>query len=208
MEIDLRWIPAHKGVPGNEAADRAAKEVAGGALDPGRIAPGENRNQDRERVATESTTLLTTAKRTISEALQDDWESIWARGKHGRYLHSLDVKPDKKTLKAHQNLPRALSSIITQMRTGKIGLRAYLYSINKAETNQCTCNQGEQTVEHILLRCRKWTAGGQELWAGGRPILNLRGLLNDPKMSVRAAKMMLKTGLLEQFREVPIPSTT
>ena len=38
--------------------------------------------------------------------------------------------------------------------------------------------------------------------AGSRPILNLRGLLNNRRMAVRAAKMMLKTGLLEQFKQV------
>jgi hypothetical protein len=153
-------------------------------------------------------TLLTTAKRTVSEALLDDWETIWVHGKHGRYLHSLDVRPDKKALKIHQNLPRAISSIIIQMRTGKIGRRAYLNSINCAETSQFTCGHGEQTVEHILLKCREWIAERQELWAGGRPILNLRGLLCDSKTVVRAARMMLKTGLLEQFREVHIPPAT
>jgi hypothetical protein len=40
------------------------------------------------------------------------------------------------------------------------------------------------------------------MWADSRPILNLRGLLNDSKMVVRAAQMMLKTGLLEQFKQV------
>ena len=176
-----------------------------GATDSRRTALGGS----QEHGATEGTkTLLTVVKRTINEALQDDREAIWAHRKHGRYLHSLNARPDKKALNVHQNLPRAVSSIITQMRTDKIGLGAYLHSINKADTNQCTCNQGEQTVEHILLKCRKWTAERQELWAGGRPILNLRGLLSDPKMSIRAAKMMLKTGLLEQFREVPTPPTT
>ena len=65
--------------------------------------------------------------------------------------------------------------------------------------------QGEQIVEHILLNCREWKAERQELWAGGRPILNLRRLLNDPTKSIRAARMMLKTGLLEQFKEMPMP---
>jgi hypothetical protein len=122
--------------------------------------------------------------------------------KHGRHLQALCVNLDRRALKMYQNLARALSSLITQMRTAKIGLNAYLHRINKADSDQCTCNQGQQTVEHILLRCRKWTVERQDMWVGRRLTLNLRGLLNDPKMVARAAQMVLKTGLLEQFRQV------
>lgn len=164
-EVDFRWIPAHRGIPGNKAADEAAKEVAGWTPDSIWTTRGNrNQNQDQEQEATEGVyTLITTAKRTINEALLDDWETIWVHGKHGRYLHSPDARPDKKVLRVHKGLPRAISSIMTQMRTGKIGLRAYLHKINQAETSQCTCNQGEQTVEHILLNCREWIAERQEL---------------------------------------------
>jgi hypothetical protein len=123
------------------------------------------------------TMLLTTAKRTINEALYKDWEIIWTHNKHSRYLHSLGATPDKKTLKMHQHLPRALSSIITQMRTGKIGLWTYLHSINQADTSQCTRNQGEQTVDHVLLRCRERIKERKQMWAGSRPIL--RGGVED-----------------------------
>jgi hypothetical protein len=208
IEVELRWIPAHKGVPGNEAADQAAKKATEEGTGSRQAVPRENQDQDRNqnrdrdrdqgaRSTSSIRTLLTTAKRVINEALQDDWETIWKQGKHGRYLHSLHIGPDKKTLKTHQDLPRAISSIITQMRTGKIGLRAYLHSINRTDTSQCTCGYGDQTVEHILLKCREWVVERHELWAGRRPILNLRGLLCDPKGVIRAAKMMLKTGLLE-----------
>jgi hypothetical protein len=184
IEVDLRWILAHKGVPGNEAADLVGIEVdlrwilahkGVPGTGPRWVAPqgsqdqdqdqnrrrdhDRDRDRDQERRGSRGIqTLLTTAKRVINEALQDDWETIWKHGKHGRYLHSLDTGPDKKALKMHQNLPRAISSIITQMRTGKIGLPVYLHSINRADTSQCTCRRGDQTVEHILPKCREWAA--------------------------------------------------
>jgi hypothetical protein len=63
-------------------------------------------------------------------------------------------------------------------------------------------------VEYILLKYGEWVAERHELWAGGRPIINLRQFLCDPIKAIRAARMMLKTGLLEQFKEVPIPRST
>lgn len=105
--------------------------------------------------------------------------------------------------------------VVKDRRNGKVGpcprirpngdlsyiLRAYLYRIKRAGTDHCTCNQGEQTVEHVLLKCRHCLKERQEMWAGNRPSHNLKRLLNGPGGVVRAAKMMLKTGLLEQFAQ-------
>jgi len=202
FETEFRWIPSHQGIPGNEAADQAAKEAAGWTPHSG-WTPRERSQELQNQEPTEGIQiLLTPAKGKIHEAVYREWETIWDHGRSGRYLHSLGAKPDKKALQLHRDLPRAISSVMTQMRTGKIGLNAYLHSIDKADTGQCTCNQGEQTVEHILLRCREWTAERQELWAGRRPILNLKRLLNTHKLAIRAAQMMLRTGLLKQFQAV------
>ena len=195
-EVQLRWIPAHAGVAGNEAADQAAKEAAGHN-------PNARTNQEPQTEPESLRTLTATTKSTIRQAMRDEWELSWEKAKHGRELFRLGVRPGKGVLTTHIGTHRAISSVITQMRTGKISLRAYLNAINKAETDQCQCGLGPQTVRHILLECRNWMEERHKMWAGRRPCVDIKRILCSSTMAVQAAKMMLRTGLLEQFRAVP-----
>jgi ribonuclease HI len=187
-EIEFRWIPAHVGVPGNEAADKAAKEAA---------QPSQDTSHDFLR------TLTATTRTIIRKTLRAEWESSWETAKHGRELFKLGVKPGKATLELHSGTHRAISSVITQMRNGKIGLAAYLHSINKADTDKCQCGYGPQTVRHILLECRQWTEERQKMWAGKHPCVDIKRILCSSPIAVQAAKMIIRTGLLGQFRAVP-----
>lgn len=127
-EVQFRWIPAHIGVPGNEAADQAAKEAAG-------FDPNARPNAEPPPEPDSLRTLTATAKTTIRRAMRNEWDLAWKKCKHGRELFRLRVRLGKVILDTHIRAHRAISSAITQMYIGKIGLQAYLYIINKADTD-------------------------------------------------------------------------
>lgn len=196
-EVRLCWIPAHSDVLGNEKADQAAKEEAARHMFAAQTTTEPLLEPDSLQI------LTATTKPTNREKMKNEWRQAWEMAKHGRGLCRLGVKPGKGTLKTHIGLNRALSSVITQMRNGKIGLRAYLHSINKADSDQCLCRLGRQTVKHILLECKDWAQEREQMWAGKPPCADIRQVLCSPSLAVQAATMMIRTSLLEQFRAVP-----
>lgn len=61
--------------------------------------------------------------------------------------------PKTKALSLYNGLNQMESSVLMQLRTGKIGLKAYLKSIGRADSDRCACNQAPKTPHHIILDC-------------------------------------------------------
>ncbi|KOC17506.1 putative reverse transcriptase [Aspergillus flavus AF70] len=119
--IQIRWIPAHIGVLGNEAADEAAREgtqKVGGTI-----------------------CLAAAAKRQIRRRIKDRWTREWKAEKTGRTTHKLVEIPNKRVLDLYKGLPKPHASIIIQMRTQRNGLKHFLFKIKVSDLDQCHCGK-------------------------------------------------------------------
>jgi hypothetical protein len=136
------------------------------------------------------------------------WEHNWRSSPHGRRVYELTPTPIKKVLRVHQGLHQALSTAIIQLRTGKIGLRHYLYQqgVLNVPDADCQCGKATQTVQHVLLTYPLLKSLRKEIFSrrfrGPEGEGSLKKILNTPKLAIRAAKFMVRTGLLGQFRAV------
>ena len=138
VQVEIRWIPSHEGVPGNKAVDDLAKRAAGWRPVPGNY-KGVVSPACRAPRLEWAQRLKSACKRQYKKITEAWWASNWKKGSTGREYFKIAGSPSKKLMEARDKGPKALGSIITQMRTGKIGLRQYLAKIKKADTEQCQC---------------------------------------------------------------------
>jgi hypothetical protein len=148
------------------------------------------------------------------EATLRDWEQRHARNAQRareRRPHRLPEPADTadfkgKALRRHKGLRKHESSTLTQIRTGKIGLRAFLALCRVPDVNTplCSCGGGPETPEHLVVHCprleqQRWN----HQWRTGRPPSTRRDFAEasaDPKTAGDLARWVLRTGRLSEFR--------
>ena len=87
--IRLQWIPGHCEIPGNDIADRLAKEAA----IPGKTHP--------------FSPLISRERAHIRQGIQNQWEKEWKESKTGSHLRQIDnTLPAKYTRRLYGSLPR------------------------------------------------------------------------------------------------------
>jgi len=197
IDVRVHWIPAHIGVPGNEMADRAAKQATGWRenlwFPP--IPP---------TISIPFATLRSFVKMTLRKRIVLDWETQWREEKVRSITRKLIEVSARVTLRLHIGLHRALSSVLVQLRTRKIGLRNYLFSIGRVESGECPCGWGRQTVKHILTECSiHQRIRLDTIWKGSR-VQDLKQILSTPKLAKEAARFVIWARLLGQFGGVPM----
>jgi hypothetical protein len=208
VEVELHWVPAHIGTDGNESADIAAKQATGWRQKKnkrGKLIEYDTKHTAKPAMLARP--LRNAQKSTLAKDAHKQWIKHWKEDDKGRGLFALQPTPSIAVLQLLAGLPKDLSSLAVQTRTGKIGLRLLLYQrrIPGIDTERCQCRQGPQTVAHILFTCRKFARLGKELWKEERkrPMwgdLYLKTVLTTPFSLKKAAIFMKETGLFGQFR--------
>jgi hypothetical protein len=131
---------------------------------------------------------------------------------HSRPTRRLVRAPNKCLLRVYRGLRKALSSVMVQMRTGRISLSGFLAKIGIHESARCGCDEGIQTTKHVLLECEFYRDIRGEMLDKVRKLrlpgtgshLDYATLVSEPKAARYVAEFMIKTGLLNQFRAVQL----
>ena len=154
---------------------------------------------------------------TTDEVVERDWRLWWegkvetrARSQGGPGAEPADIDPEfkrKKALQKHRDLSKHESSLLTQIRTGKVGLRAFLFQRRVPEVNTplCRCSITGETPAHIVLYCPELQQEREALRGALLPhplqtTCDFTAATADPACAGTVVRWLLATGCLPEYR--------
>ena len=161
--VTIQWIPGHSNIPGNELADKAAKEATD--------LPGPHRPTSYSSICT-AIGLCTGDKPPEHERTREVYRCL--------------SKEKEKTISS-----RSDQSLLAKIRSGHhIALMAYKHRIDATTDPMCPlCNEEEHSLEHWFTRCPATENERRRLF--GEDSGKLECLTKFPKESVALARKTL-----------------
>ncbi len=163
------------------------------------------RMQSRRRWFDFSTTISISDSIAIALYHKGQWEQRWEKYKKRiADVNAISAQRShlfNKTVKMRDDLQKAESTLATHIRIERIDLNVYLHSRNISSTNssRCDCGWSHQTAKHVLMHCSDWTHLRSRMLRGVGSS-NYRIIVATTKDLRAAARMMMETKLLKQFR--------
>ena len=107
-------------------------------------------------------------------------------------------------METYIKLKKHESTLLTQFRTSKIDFNVFLYEMKVPDilNSNCDCSRGgNMTVEHVLLKCPKWSTEREELIHPLRTT-DIKKILTFKKRVKTVVNMIQRIKILNQFKRV------
>lgn len=143
LEVQFLWVPAHIGLRGNEEADALAKKAI-----------------EREIVDIQILYSRSEIKSIIKRNILKIWQQYWDNEIKGRHMHQIQSIVGKGRITGRS---RYEENMITRLRLGHTRLNSTLHLIGKNPTGLCEACEVSETVEHVVMHCRRYKVERKEL---------------------------------------------
>jgi hypothetical protein len=150
---------------------------------------------------------------TPEETVWVHWKRRWMRNTGESPDHRRDNAPAAQplfsydALKKHRHLLKHESSLLTQIRTGKVGLRAFLFErkVPDVATPRCSCGEAPETAAHLVLDCPQLEYQRDNLRQSLHPIplstyRDFAAATAKGKSASKLVRWLLSTGRFPEFR--------
>jgi ribonuclease HI len=149
--VTINWVPGHTDIIGNETADSLAKEAT--KLDP---------IKDETSFAVLGLKIKAIASQEWLQVLSKYREQTLKTAKSSTYTSTFFPWKISRKLQLPLGVKRGLASSFYQLKLGHGYIKTYLYRLKHTTNNKCQCGQKE-TVDHLLLGCKKLKAARKQL---------------------------------------------
>ena len=146
--VSIQWIPGHKGIVGNEKADKLAKSVM------------VESNVSKINLNLPMADRVRVIKNCLMRKWRESWEEEAIVRRRETALYEIKTNIEKWPWASCRI--RALETSLARLRVGHAGLAAHLFRFNMADAPLCECGEIE-TVQHFLLQCSRYDEARHDL---------------------------------------------
>ena len=134
------------------------------------------------------------------QALLHRWKERWNKRPPSWGLLGVGG-PDRKVLKLHAQLQKAESAMITQIRTGRIGLAAFLNKMRVPDYPSpiCPCGRARETATHVIAHCERFAERRNRLRDPRTGQIDTRALASKPGNTQLLVRWFIQLRTLPQF---------